>query len=147
MAALEFISIFCMIDDDDEDEDYSDRNCLKDRRTPRTALCQHRQSAFIYLFNPGNEQALLNCCGVDHKVFRDLLDLFEPVFDIYTIDKKRAYPQANLNKEWSTKGKKTRGKCNMLSWASPFFGFAQEDLLQESLQRLLDLHLLSCTNG
>eukprot|EP00536_Pseudo-nitzschia_multiseries_P014382 jgi/Psemu1/38488/gm1.38488_g len=88
MATLEILSIFCMIDDgNSEDEDPSDRR-LKDRRTPRIALCQHCQSSFIYLFNSGNEQALLNCCGVDHKVFCDLLHLFQPVFDIYTVNKK-----------------------------------------------------------
>eukprot|EP00536_Pseudo-nitzschia_multiseries_P014044 jgi/Psemu1/37354/gm1.37354_g len=88
MATLEILSIFCMIDNgDSEDEDPSGRR-LKDRRTPRIALRQHCQSSFIYLFNCGNEQALLNCCGVDHKVFCDLLDLFQPVFDMYTIDEK-----------------------------------------------------------
>eukprot|EP00536_Pseudo-nitzschia_multiseries_P007334 jgi/Psemu1/17710/gm1.17710_g len=70
------LSIFCMIDNDNsEDEDPSDRR-LKDRRTPRIALHRHCQSSFIYLFNSGNKQALLNCCGVDHKVFCDLLHLF-----------------------------------------------------------------------
>eukprot|EP00536_Pseudo-nitzschia_multiseries_P001301 jgi/Psemu1/3003/gm1.3003_g len=72
---LEFISIFYMI----EDADSSDKKCLKDRRAQRIALCQHHQSAFIYLFNPGNRQALLNCCAVDHKVFHNLLDLFQPI--------------------------------------------------------------------
>eukprot|EP00536_Pseudo-nitzschia_multiseries_P001618 jgi/Psemu1/3738/gm1.3738_g len=77
---LFILSIFCtgMIDArDSEDEDPSDMR-LKDRRTPRIALCRHCQSSFIYLFNSGNEQALLNC-GVDHKVFRDLLHLFQPL--------------------------------------------------------------------
>eukprot|EP00536_Pseudo-nitzschia_multiseries_P003321 jgi/Psemu1/7497/gm1.7497_g len=78
MATLEVLSIFCMIDDgNSEDEDSSDRR-LKDRRTPRIALCRLCQSSFIYLFNCGNKQALLNCCDVDHKVFRNLLDLFQP---------------------------------------------------------------------
>eukprot|EP00536_Pseudo-nitzschia_multiseries_P015480 jgi/Psemu1/42766/gm1.42766_g len=86
MTTLEILSIFCMIDNDNsEDEDSSDRH-LKDRRTPRIALCQHCQSSFIYLFNCGNKQALLNCCGVDHKVFCNLLDLFQPVFDIIIAD-------------------------------------------------------------
>eukprot|EP00536_Pseudo-nitzschia_multiseries_P005401 jgi/Psemu1/12500/gm1.12500_g len=89
MATLEILSIFCMIDDgDSEDEaDPSDRH-LKDRRTPRIAICRHCQSSFTYLFNSGNEQALLNCCGVDHKVFRDLLHLFQPVFDMITLPNK-----------------------------------------------------------
>eukprot|EP00536_Pseudo-nitzschia_multiseries_P004936 jgi/Psemu1/11312/gm1.11312_g len=87
MALVEFISIFCMIDNNDEDEDSSDEKRLKDRRTPSIALRRHHQSAFIYLFNSGNkQQALLNCYGVDHKVFWVLLDLFQPVFNIYMID-------------------------------------------------------------
>eukprot|EP00536_Pseudo-nitzschia_multiseries_P008593 jgi/Psemu1/20787/gm1.20787_g len=72
--ALEFIFIFCMIDDDDnEDEDSSDEKSVR----------RHCQSNFIYLFNSGNKQALLNCCGVDHKVFCNLLDLFQLVFNLY----------------------------------------------------------------
>eukprot|EP00536_Pseudo-nitzschia_multiseries_P007690 jgi/Psemu1/18512/gm1.18512_g len=75
--ALEFISIFCTIGDDDEDEDLSGKKCLKGRRITKIALHQHRQPAFFYLFNSGSKQALLNCCGVDHKVFCNLLDLFQ----------------------------------------------------------------------
>jgi transposase-like protein len=40
------------------------------------------------MFDSGNEQALINCCAVDHKVFAELLELFEPVFNTYTIDHK-----------------------------------------------------------
>eukprot|EP00536_Pseudo-nitzschia_multiseries_P010585 jgi/Psemu1/26410/gm1.26410_g len=79
MATLEILSIFCMIDDgDSEDEEDPFNRRLRDRRTPRIAIRRHCQSSFTYLFNSGNEQALLNCCGVDHKVFRDLLHLFQP---------------------------------------------------------------------
>eukprot|EP00536_Pseudo-nitzschia_multiseries_P006087 jgi/Psemu1/14415/gm1.14415_g len=73
--ALEFLSIFCMINNDgNKDEDSPDEKHLKDRRRPRIALCRHHQSTFIYLFNSGNKQALLNCCGVDHKVFSTIAD-------------------------------------------------------------------------
>eukprot|EP00536_Pseudo-nitzschia_multiseries_P003566 jgi/Psemu1/8115/gm1.8115_g len=100
--ALEFLSIFCMINDKgNKDEDSPDKKCLKDRRTPRiVALPRHCRSAFIYLFNSGNEQALPNCCGVvDHKVFSDLLELFQPVFDIYTTDKQtERIPKLTLTK-------------------------------------------------
>ena len=48
----------------------------------------------------GDEQALLNACGVDHKVFDELLQLFKPVYDAHTYDrqtghikKKRLSPQ------------------------------------------------------
>ena len=59
----------------------------RDRRTPRLALRKYNQSAFYYLFGSGNEQALLNCCGVDHSVFRKLLVVFEPVWKSHTIDR------------------------------------------------------------
>eukprot|EP00536_Pseudo-nitzschia_multiseries_P003891 jgi/Psemu1/8794/gm1.8794_g len=59
----------------------------RDRRTPRIAIKRYTQSAFMFLYRSGNDQALLNCCGVDHVVFRELLDLFEPVYNSYTVDK------------------------------------------------------------
>eukprot|EP00536_Pseudo-nitzschia_multiseries_P009850 jgi/Psemu1/67168/estExt_Genemark1.C_2860047 len=37
----------------------------RDHRTPRIAIKRYNQSAFMYLFRSGNDQALLNCCGVD----------------------------------------------------------------------------------
>eukprot|EP00536_Pseudo-nitzschia_multiseries_P004511 jgi/Psemu1/10126/gm1.10126_g len=59
----------------------------RDRRTPRIAIKRYSQSPFIYLYQSGNDQALLNCCGVDHVVFRELLHLFEPLYNSYTVDK------------------------------------------------------------
>eukprot|EP00536_Pseudo-nitzschia_multiseries_P006357 jgi/Psemu1/65555/estExt_Genemark1.C_1340006 len=64
-------------------EDKERRDC----RTPRIAIKRYSQSAFMYLYQSGNNQALLNCCGVNHKVFRELLDLFKPFYNQYTIDK------------------------------------------------------------
>lgn len=57
-----------------------------DRRTPRHALRNYGHSAFRYLYQSGNNQALLNCCGTTHVVFRELLALFEPYFNMYTFD-------------------------------------------------------------
>eukprot|EP00536_Pseudo-nitzschia_multiseries_P013094 jgi/Psemu1/34130/gm1.34130_g len=66
------------------DEDKKRRDC----RTPRIAMIKrYSQSAFMYLYQLGNDQALLNCCGVNHVVFIKLLDIFEPLFSSYTIDK------------------------------------------------------------
>ena len=59
----------------------------RDRRTPRLALRRYSESSFVYLFKSGCDQALLNCCGVDHKVFQQLVTLFAPVFNRYTFDK------------------------------------------------------------
>ena len=58
----------------------------RDRRTPRIALRRYNLSPFLYMFGSGDDQALLNCCGVDHKVFDELLHMFEPLFDAYTYD-------------------------------------------------------------
>ena len=59
----------------------------KDRRTPRIAIRRHADSPFVFLFESGDNQALLNCCGVDHKVFRDLLELFGPAFNRYSVNR------------------------------------------------------------
>eukprot|EP00536_Pseudo-nitzschia_multiseries_P009861 jgi/Psemu1/24433/gm1.24433_g len=57
--ALEFISIFTRMTDNDNEHD----DCPDEK-----ALCCHHQSTFLYLYNSGNKHALLlNCCSVDHK--------------------------------------------------------------------------------
>ena len=38
------------------------------------------------MFYSGNDQALINCCAVDHKVFRKLLLLFKSMFNSHAID-------------------------------------------------------------
>ena len=63
----------------------------RDRRTPRIAVRRYKHSSFYYLYGCGSDQALLNCCACDHKVFRDLLALFKPVFDIHTMDDKTGW--------------------------------------------------------
>jgi len=86
--SLELITYYyCLLSDDEEEEESvqlspEDRR-RRDRRTPRIALRKYSQSAFRYMFGSGDDQALLNCCGVDHKVFRDMLSFFEPVFNKY----------------------------------------------------------------
>mmetsp|Transcript_21055 Transcript_21055/g.58541 ORF Transcript_21055/g.58541 Transcript_21055/m.58541 type:complete len:322 (-) Transcript_21055:28-993(-) len=40
------------------------------------------------MFRSGDDQALLNCCGVNHPVFRELLAVFEPLYDMYTFDNR-----------------------------------------------------------
>ena len=60
----------------------------RDKRFPRISLKRYSQSPFLYLFQCGDDQALLNCCAVDHKAFRDLLAIFKPVYDRHTVDKK-----------------------------------------------------------
>ena len=76
----------------------------RDRRTPRIAILHYNKSSFHYLFQSGDDQALLNCCGVDHKVFRSLLAIFEPSFHYYMVDeetgriRKRTFTRHGLPK-------------------------------------------------
>ena len=91
--------------------------------------------SFLSLFNPGDNQALLNYCGADQeKVFRrELLDLFSPVFKnkyYYTINKKDnkeiggVPPVTTTNtltsQEWKMEGKaNSRSRCHLLPWNDP----------------------------
>ena len=76
----------------------------RDRRTKRIALRYYTNSPFYYLFHSGDDQSLLNCCAVDHRVFRSLLEVFEPVFDRYMVDqttgciRKRTFTREGLPK-------------------------------------------------
>ena len=78
-----FLAFVC---NNEEDELSAEDRRRRDRRTPRIAIRRYPQSSFVYLFRSGSDQALLNCCGVDHKTFRVLLDLFEPKFHQYMLD-------------------------------------------------------------
>ena len=62
----------------------------RDKQTPRIAIRKHPHSSFLHLFDSGNNQALvLNCCcGVDHSIFNNLLEMFETVFDTHLPDLK-----------------------------------------------------------
>ena len=64
----------------------------RDRRTPQLAIRRYVESSFHHLFYSWFDQALLNCCvGVDHNVFRDLLAIFAPVSNKYTIGLIRTF--------------------------------------------------------
>ena len=60
----------------------------RDRRYPRIAIRFYSDSPFKYLYEAGNDQALLNACGVDHKEFEKLLQVFVPFYEKYTFDEK-----------------------------------------------------------
>eukprot|EP00536_Pseudo-nitzschia_multiseries_P002092 jgi/Psemu1/4895/gm1.4895_g len=71
-------------------------------------------SPFLYLFNSGNEQSLLNCCGAGHKVFGELLGLFEPIFNSYMINRDtnaiRKW-KVNVNGVWSGRKHESNATC------------------------------------
>eukprot|EP00536_Pseudo-nitzschia_multiseries_P009054 jgi/Psemu1/22223/gm1.22223_g len=81
------------------------------RRTPRIALRRHSESPFLYLFNSGNEQALLNCCGVDHTVFQELLGLFQPTFDSVVDRYTNAIWKKKVNKNGVWRGRKRKANA------------------------------------
>ena len=60
----------------------------RDRRIPRIALRMYKSPPFHYLYDSGNNQALLNCTGFDHEKFKNLLDKFSTKFDNYTFDER-----------------------------------------------------------
>lgn len=78
----------------------------RDRRTPRIALKRYQKSSFFYLYHSGDDQALLNCCAVDHEVFLSLLDLFEPVFNSYTLDKYNQIRKVQFTRSGKPIGRK-----------------------------------------
>ena len=47
----------------------------RDRRIPRIALRRYKDSAFHYLYDSGNDQALLNVTGYNHEKFSESKDL------------------------------------------------------------------------
>ena len=86
-SGLELLLVYYNIVSDDNNNELS----LEDRRRwlrriPRIAIRKYSQSAFKYMFDSGNDQALLNCCGINHRVFCKLVALFEPVFDCHSFD-------------------------------------------------------------
>ena len=58
----------------------------RDRRYPRVSLKYYPASPFKYLYDSGNDQALLNATGVDHAEFTRILEKFQPIFDNHKFD-------------------------------------------------------------
>ena len=58
------------------------RHC--DRQIPCAALQSPKESAFVTLFESGDDQALIMLTGFDHATFHDLHTLFAPVFNAFT---------------------------------------------------------------
>jgi hypothetical protein len=54
---------------------------LRSGKIRRGALLPPSQSAFMYLYNSGQDDALVTLCGFNHASFSALLALFEPIFN------------------------------------------------------------------
>ena len=85
-SGLELLLYSVVVSNDDDNELSLEDRRRRSRRIPRIAIRKYSQSAFKYMFDSGNDQALLNCCGIDHRVFRELVALFEPVFNCHGYD-------------------------------------------------------------
>ena len=46
-----------------------EESCHWDKQTPCIVIRSYQQSPLSCMFNSGENQALLNSCGVDHKVY------------------------------------------------------------------------------
>ena len=60
----------------------------RDRRVPRISLRLYKDSPFHYLYDSGNDQALLNCTGYNHQKFSVLLNFFGKKFDSWTFNEE-----------------------------------------------------------
>ena len=91
MDATDLLLAYYILFDEDDDDDTPqlsiEERRRRDRRYPRKAVQYYPRSPFRYIFLSGDEQALLNACGVDHKVFDELLQLFAPVYDTHTYNR------------------------------------------------------------
>ena len=60
---------------------------LRDKRIPRCALKFFNHSPWFYMYNCGNDQALVNMTGLDHFGFSKMLKVFKPYWDAYVMDR------------------------------------------------------------
>ena len=58
----------------------------RDRQIPRVSIKRFKDCLFLYLYNSGNNQALLNLTGCNHENFSKLLHKFHSKYDSHTFD-------------------------------------------------------------
>ena len=119
-------------DDDNEEEDiifvlfyeknrsWRDRLTLQERRNRssvirRGALMAPHSSPFMHLFNSGQDDALITLCGFDHRTYRLLLELFDPLYEGYVICQETGLLRAcRLTKKGKKVGRKRDFTSQML---------------------------------
>ena len=120
----------------------------RDNRTPRISLKRYSESPFTFLFKSGNDQALLNCCAVDHRVFQNLSQL---VVNLCIIDTQWTKIQVQFNRlSWQNTGSpKGGGESLMQLVVLPlyFTGFECKDPLPKQPLWHLVLQQCLCTSG
>ena len=85
--SLELFACYHVFVEDDKPELSLAERRRRQKRIPRIAIRRYVMSSFLHMFNTGNNQALLNCCAVDHRHFRELSAHFKPIYDACTVDR------------------------------------------------------------
>ena len=81
----------------------------------RGALMRPASSAFMFLFNSGQDDALITLCGFDHRSFRLLLALFDPLYESYVVcEETGLLRKARLTKRGKKVGQKRAFTSTML---------------------------------
>ena len=140
---------------EEEEEDSREQQMKQrhrgDQRTPLIVIHRYTKSAFLHVLHPGSDKGLLNCCGVNNKVFGELLSLFEPVIDstrYYLVTNDNKICACSMTNKMSVKGK--RGKqMQHVALDLYLIGIEQRGLFQDEGRKWpLDLHCgLIFTNG
>ena len=71
----------------------------RDRRIYRIAIQMYNSSHFHYLYDSGNNQALLNYSGFNYEKFKDFWDKLCTRFDNYTFDELSSLIHPKINSE------------------------------------------------
>ena len=148
-----------------DDELSAEEKKRRDRRIPRCAVRRHADSPFKFLFDSGDDQALLNVTAVDHRVFRELLVAFEPFYTNYMLDKKGNIKWATVTDKGMRKGRcrhldsigclalvlywyRTRGACTRsIAWAFGLTSTPMYNYLKFGRRLLMSLTWLSLLSG
>ena len=64
-----------------------DQRRNRDRRMPRAAIKNYKNSPFEFLYNSLNDQVILNATGHNHRTFNILIKKFSPNYQDHTFDK------------------------------------------------------------
>ena len=77
----------------------------RDRRYPRASLRVYKYSSFEYLYTSGNNQALLNATGHDHRTFALLLSKFRYTYDYHMLSHDGTIRKKRVENDGSPKGR------------------------------------------
>ena len=119
----------------------------RDRRIPRSSLRLYCQSPFRFLFDSGNDQALINATGLDHEVFNDLLRLFEPLADNYCLDQEGNIKHVTRTRKGLRKGRHRSIDATGLLGLVLLCGTGREDHVLEVPFLFLAYHRRRCIAG